>query len=133
MRSKATFRLHGESGGTAAQVTRLLGVSPSGSVEAGERVRPRSPASEVSGWWLESAAEPEDGGELATHLHRVMDKLEPVADELGHLVELGYWANWFCYVESSGTEHAVELDRVTLTRLLRLPGDMWLDVYPDDE
>jgi hypothetical protein len=43
--------------------------------------------------------------------------------------------NWPCIVGSHGLEHAVELDRHTLQRLLALPGDLWLDVYeaiPED-
>jgi hypothetical protein len=35
---------------------------------------------------------------------------------------------WFCYIASHATEHAAELDRQTLQRLLALPGDLWLDV-----
>lgn len=45
----------------------------------------------------------------------------------------GYWANWFCYLGSSACEHAAELDRDTLGRLLGRSGELWLDVYPDDE
>jgi hypothetical protein len=71
--------------------------------------------------------------ELAEHLHRLLDVLEPAAAELGRLVDDGYWANWFCHVESHAAEHAVELDRATLTRLLRLPGDLWLDVSAEDD
>jgi len=27
----------------------------------------------------------------------------------------------------------VALDRATLTRLLTLPGELWVDVYPDND
>jgi hypothetical protein len=40
-------------------------------------------------------------------------------------------ANWCCWVASHATEHAVELDRPTLQRILALPGDLWLDVCGD--
>jgi hypothetical protein len=43
-------------------------------------------------------------------------------------VHAGYTANWFCFIASHVTEHAAELDRQTLQRLLALPGDLWLDV-----
>lgn len=43
-------------------------------------------------------------------------------------VRAGYDANWFCYIASHATEHAAELDRKTLQRILALPGDLWLDV-----
>jgi hypothetical protein len=42
-------------------------------------------------------------------------------------------ANWYCWVESHATEHAVELDRQLMQRLLTLPGDLWLDVCGDGE
>jgi hypothetical protein len=44
----------------------------------------------------------------------------------------GYQANWFCYLASHATEHAAELDRQLLQRLLALPGNLWLDVSGDD-
>ena len=58
----------------------------------------------------------------------LMGDLEPVAARLWDLVHAGYKANWFCCIASDATEHAAELDRPTLQRLLALPGDLWLDV-----
>jgi hypothetical protein len=51
---------------------------------------------------------------------------------LRQLIHEGYEANWFCSIASHATEHAAELDRLTLQRLLALPGDLWLDVCGDD-
>ncbi len=135
METMATFRLSGESGGTAAHVTQRLGVTPTSSHEAGDVVGNgfSGRRHETSAWRLDSAEAAEDGVELATALHRVLDQLEPVAPALWELVAEGYWPNWFCYLGSSACEHAAELDRHTLQRLLTLPGDLWLDVYPDDE
>ena len=48
------------------------------------------------------------------------------------LTHAGYDANWFCYIASHATEHATELDRQTIQRILALPGDLWLDVCGDD-
>jgi hypothetical protein len=84
-------------------------------------------------WSLSSAQRAEEGVELATALGRVLDQLEPVSEAVWALTREGYWANWFCYVGSSAGEHAAELDRDTLGRLLALPGELWLDVYPDDK
>jgi hypothetical protein len=58
--------------------------------------------------------------------------LEPVAETLWKLDEAGCQANWYCWVASHTTEHAVELHRPLLQRLLALPGDLWLDVTGDD-
>jgi hypothetical protein len=43
-----------------------------------------------------------------------------------------YQANWFCHLASHATEHAADLDRQLLQRLLALPGDLWLDLCGDD-
>jgi hypothetical protein len=128
----ATFRLFGDAGLTSAGVTRRLGVQPTGVIEAGDPVSSRSASTHVrSAWLLSSSAGVEDGTELAEHLHRLLAILEPVIAPLWELVHEGYEANWFCYIASHATEHAAELDRPTLRRLLALPGDLWLDVCGD--
>jgi hypothetical protein len=70
----------------------------------------------------------ETGIELGEQLHRLLAILEPVTEALWELVHAGYDANWFCYIASHATEHAAELDRQTMQRILALPGDLWLDV-----
>ena len=77
---------------------------------------------------LQSTAEIETDVELGEQVERLLAILEPKTADLWSLVAAGYVANWFCYVESDPLEHAVELDRVLLGRLLALPGDLWLDV-----
>jgi hypothetical protein len=97
--------------------------------EVGDRISGRSQATgDSSAWPLTSSPGIEDGTELPEHLHRLLDDLEPVTAQLWDLVHAGYKANWFCYIASHATEHAAELDRQTLQRLLALPGDLWLDV-----
>jgi hypothetical protein len=133
MRTQASFRLIGDAEHPAVRVTERLGVHPSRAFEAGTLVSSRSlTRRESSGWFLESAPGPEDGVELAVQLHRLLEVLEPLAGTLWELVEDGYWANWFCYLGSHASEHAAELDRDTLRRLLALPGDLWLDAYHDE-
>jgi hypothetical protein len=131
--TRATFRLFGDGGLTAAAVTRRLGIQPSRALEAGDRVGRHSNATRASSAWLLSSAHGiEAGTELAEQLHRLLAVLEPVTAALWDLVGAGYEANWFCYVASHITEHATELDRQTMQRLLALPGDLWLDVCGDD-
>lgn len=72
MRCRATFRLVGESGGTAARVSELLSLTPRKIIEAGELLGSRRPA-ELSKWSLSRAQAAEDGVELATVLGRVLD------------------------------------------------------------
>jgi len=70
--------------------------------------------------------------ELAAAIDVVADRLLPVREVLWDLVGRGYVANWFCFIETSGLEHAVELERRSFEKLLTLPGGLWLDVYPDE-
>ena len=132
METSATFRLFGDARLTAEAVTRRLGVQPTNALEAGDRVGRRPGATrDSSAWLLTPGPGIEAGAGLAGQLHRLLAVLEPVAAPLWDLVRDGYEANWFCYVASHATEHAVELDRQTLQRLLALPGDLWLDVSGD--
>jgi hypothetical protein len=132
METSATFRLFGDARLTAAAVTRRLGIQPTRALEAGDRVGRRSSAtSDSSAWLLTSSPGIETGTELAGQLHRLLAVLEPVTAPLWELARAGYEANWFCYIASHATEHAAELDRQTLQRLLALPGDLWLDVCGD--
>lgn len=102
---------------------------PSQSFAAGEPLTARSSTKRDSSLWLlQSGDGIEDGVELSTQLERLLAVLEPRRDALWRLIDQGYEANWFCYVESEMAEHAVELDRRLLTRLLDLPGDLWIDV-----
>jgi hypothetical protein len=128
----ATFRLWGGAGLTADAVTRRLGLRPTRTVEAGDPISRRSARTRDSSMWLLSSSPGiEAGVELATQLNRLLVILEPVTPVLWDLVEAGYEANWFCFIASHAHEHAAELDRPLLRRLLELPGDLWLDVCGD--
>jgi hypothetical protein len=129
----AAFRLSGNAMLTAAAVTRRLGIEPTRSFEAGDPVSSRSAASRQGTLWL-LASSPgiEAGTEIAGHLHRLLAILEPATAALWELAHAGYDANWHCYIASHATEHAAELDRQTMRRVLTLPGDLWLDVCGDD-
>ena len=132
METTATFRLFGNATLTAAAVTQRLGIQPTRAIEAGDRISSHSAATrDSSAWLLSSSPGIETGTELAEQLHRLLILLEPVTAQLWDLVRAGYEANWFCYIASHAVEHAAELDRQTMQRLLALPGDLWLDVCGD--
>jgi hypothetical protein len=132
VQTAATFRLFGHARLTAAAVTRRLAIQPTRALEAGDPVSSRSARTrDSSAWLLSSSPGIEDDTELTEHLHRLLANLEPVTALLWELVHEGYEANWFCYIASHAAEHAAELDRPTLQRLLALPGDLWLDVCGD--
>ena len=135
MRTKATFRLVSDDAGlTADAVTRKLGIEPTMSGEAGTAIGRRSTVIRKDALWnLSASDEIEDGVELAVQLRRLLGILEPRSAALWELTAAGYEANWYCWVESHATEHAVEIDRLLMTRLLALPGDLWLDVCGDGE
>ncbi|MGW4059365.1 DUF4279 domain-containing protein [Amycolatopsis sp. NPDC004747] len=71
-------------------------------------------------------------GEVTDHLHWLLDRLEPKTDTLWQLTDHGYVADWFCLAASQATEHAIELDRPLLRRLLTLPGNLLLDAMGGD-
>jgi hypothetical protein len=131
VRTRATFRLWKDHADlTADAVTRRLGIEPTATGEAGRR---STAIRAESLWLLSSGPGIEDGVELSEQLQRLLAVLEPVTSALWELVNYGYEANWYCWVESHPTEHAVEIDRHLMQRLLALPGDLWLDVCGDDE
>ena len=132
MDTRATFRLTGGTGLTAAGVTRRLGIQPTRAFEAGDRYSSRSASTrDASVWLLSSSPEIEADTELSEHLHKLLATLEPVTARLWDLESEGYEAKWYCWVASRACEHAAVLDRLTLKRLLGLPGDLWLDVCGD--
>ncbi len=131
VQTAATFRLSGDATLTAAFVTRRLGVVPTKAFDAGTPVGSRSGRIPSHSQW--SLSSQETDAELHEQLGRLLQALEPVTHALWELTDAGYVANWFCWVASHATEHAVELDRGLLTRLLALPGDLWLDVCGDGE
>jgi hypothetical protein len=135
MLTKATFRLAGyDAALTAAAVTRRLGLLPASAFEADTPVsRRKTPRTRgYSLWLISSSPHVEPDVELSVHLRRLLAILEPVTARLWELADAGYEANWYCFAASHATEHAIELDRPILQRLLALPGDLWLDVCADD-
>jgi hypothetical protein len=129
VQTSATFRLWGSAGLTAAGVTERLGLQPTAAFEAGEPVSRRSAnVRDPAVWLLSSGSGIEPGVELAEQLERLLVVLEPVTALLWDLVGSGYQANWNCYIASHAMEHAAELDRQLLRRVLELPGDLWLDI-----
>ena len=135
VRTRATFRLFGDDGQlTADFVTQQLGIQPTLEIAAGMRVSSRSPTVRRDAvWTLSSGPDIDEGVEIADQLGRLLAVLGPRASALWKLTEAGYEANWYCWVESHATEHAVEIDRELMLRLLALPGDLWLDVCGDGE
>jgi hypothetical protein len=96
---------------------------------AARRTAPR--ARGYSLWLISSSPQIEPDVELGEHLRRLLAILEPVTTSLWELAHAGYEANWYCFAASHAAEHAIELDRPILQRLLALPGDLWLDVCGD--
>jgi Domain of unknown function (DUF4279) len=133
METHATFRLIGDDRLTSAAVTAHLGLEPTESHETGGFISARSDKVRTSSTWLlHSASTVEVGVELSEQIERLLTGLEPRGQLLWELVERRYWANWFCFVPSKPAEHAVELNRELLARLLRLPGDLWIDACGDE-
>jgi Domain of unknown function (DUF4279) len=134
VRTSATYRITAHSAElTAAAVTTALGVAPSRTVEAGERMTPRASIARQSYWSLSSGDIPEPGAELADSLTRVLNQLHPLRAKLWTLAETGYEMDWFCYLGSHATEHAAEIPREVMHQLLDVPGTLLLDIYDEDD
>lgn len=132
MLTTAAFRIEGDASHPAAAVTARLDLTPTTTFEVGAPVSSRSSGRRTHSLWLLSTGAAAEL-ELGDQLHRLLTVLEPVTRPLWELVEAGYRASWFCLVASHTTEHAVELDRPLLLRLLALPGDLLLDVSGDED
>ena len=129
----ATYRVAGYGPElTADRVTRTLGLAPTESWEIGDIVGPTMPLRTQSQWNLGSCPRPQSGVELTVQLERVLGVLLPRSAELWRLVDDGYQVDWFCHLGSHATEHAAELPRPVLQRLMQVPGELLLDVYGDD-
>jgi len=119
------------SGGSAAHVTTSLGLAPTRYAEAGDPVRRgSSKIAENSGWILHSHVEG-PGVEVDDSLGALLDLIEPKAHTLWQLEGEGYFVVWRCVAATNDLEHAIEIDRGNLRRLVDLPGVLRLDVYDD--
>ncbi len=131
VRTKATYSVFGDGASlTAERVTRALGIEPTRSRESGDLAAGNRRTAGRSRWLLETAG-PEDRVELSTQLEKLLAVLEPRSDKLWELSALGYEADWWCYVGSHAMEHAAELSRSLMSRLLSVPGELLLDFYED--
>ena len=113
-------------------MTDVLGLKPSSSFEADKLISRGNPKPRgYSHWDLTNSDDIESGIELHEQIDKLLVRLEPVQDALWDLAREGYFANWSCVVYSNVCEPAVALDRLFLARLLKLPGDLWIDVAGD--
>lgn len=105
--TRATFRLIGDSGAlSAAPVTQKLGIEPTRAIEARNRLgRPESM------WFLTTRPQIQDEWKVASQLASLLAILEPHADMLRELADMGYRATWECHIESHYTPAVVEIDR----------------------
>jgi Domain of unknown function (DUF4279) len=131
METSATYRVHGGPELTAAAVSQALDLVPTTVIEHGQHRSSAQRAATVSGWFLSTGSSPQDGVELSEQLDKLLTMLEPRTEELWQLFRTGYQFDWFCYVGSHATEHALEIRRETMQRLLAIPGELLLDLYGD--
>lgn len=119
--------------GSAAAITERLGILPTTVVERGDQPHlTGSRVASVCGWRLETV---ERDGDLTIHLVELLERLEPVRDQLVALVNDGYEMDWWCSVESRDTERDIALDPGLLARLAVFPWPLLIDawtVFPDD-
>ncbi|AZI56889.1 DUF4279 domain-containing protein [Nakamurella antarctica] len=131
MRTRVTYQIFGDQTSLAAdRVSRAHGIAPTKSRESGEPTTTRQTARSSS--WSLPTGEPEDDVELSTQLETLLGILESRSNELWELSALGYRARWWCYAGSYAAEHAVEVSRALMGRLLAVPEERMLDFYNDE-
>jgi hypothetical protein len=128
-RTHATLRIfHEEGPGSAAGVTRSLGVEPTRSHEAGERRTERDPRPWPKAMWSLDSGLPWER-QLDEHLTALCDVLGPKREALRRLAEEEHQLDWFCFVEVQGGQGGIALGPDLLLRMAELPVALDLDIY----
>ncbi len=131
-RSHATLRIFRQSApGSAAAVTRILGVEPTDSHEAGQPRSGRDPRPWRSATWSLESGLPWQCP-LADHLTVLCDVVEPKRDGLIRLAEEDHSLDWFCFIEVARGQGGVKLELGLLRRLAGLPVVLDLDIYASE-
>jgi hypothetical protein len=113
----------------ASDITTLLGMEPSRSYFKGQPVSSRNPKTlrRKSAWIFKSGLEQDP--DLAAHLRRLLDFIEPRLDRLDTLRETCR-VDLFCGFASESGQGGTTLDSALLARLGRLRLDLTMDLYP---
>lgn len=126
-RTKACLRI-GSTAGSAAHITRTLGIAPSSSHDVGQPRSHRDPRPWTSTHWALDSDLP-DTRSLEDHLAHLCDEVEPHAAGLSRLARDGYDIDWFCFVDIENGQGGVSLSPALLQRLAALPVELDLDIH----
>lgn len=115
-------------------MTERLRIEPTDAVEGAGSGRPSATSRRSMSIWR--LATDERQSDLAEHLVELLDRVEPMREQLVALANDGYVMDWWCSVESLDTERAIELSPALLARLASLPVPLLIDAWtvdPDNE
>jgi len=133
LRASACLRIgkSPEPGGSAAEISQRLGMTPSFAHEVGELYSPRSTNRRKSAiWGFESDLS--DDNDIEQHLTHLCSIFEPKRAALMALADDGYDMDWFCFVEVDNDAQGggILLPRELLRRLAQFPVSLDFDIYP---
>lgn len=118
---------------SVSDITQIVGVSPSESYEKGELISKRSRLPkyrEESGWFIESGLS--SSIPIEEHLQKIAEFIDdhlPALQSLTAECDIGIYCN---FTICSGQGGFV-LDNEVLHKLLRLPIDLWVDLFSVNE
>lgn len=125
----ATLRIGGTELDTA-EVTHLLGLSPTHSHSAGEHHGQNGRLVWKKGLWDLSSEGQLVSLDLEEHIIWILDLVEPVADRLTDLIQRpGVQADIFCFWEVEEVNTGLDLGPSVMARLGALGLSLGLDVY----
>jgi hypothetical protein len=131
----ATFRI-GKDTLVPEDLSRELGLEPSGAHRNGDLMYPRNPTSDLrqrSGLWSLCTKGRVDSHDVRRHVDWLLDRLDPKAAVLARLGREGCAMDIFCYWCSAAGQGGPMLDPGQMGRLARLGLPILFDVYSSDE
>ncbi len=130
-RTYATLRIYPGDVDPAAIIS-LLGIEPSGWQRRGEvPERPSRLLREVApinGWFLESEGQV-DSRDSRRHINWLLDRLEPKAETIRSLQEMGCRMDISCYWLSRNGHGGPSIPPTQMRRLAELGIELWFDFY----
>lgn len=125
-RTFATFRIWGTYL-NPEDITRRLDIGPSESHNLGDK-RGRS-GTWSHGYWAIESENHVQSTNLSLHIEWLLNKIEPAQLEVISLINEGFFADIFCFLESSTGHGGPVFNPTLLHRIANLNVELSLDIY----
>lgn len=128
-RTYSTLRIYPKAG-HPNEITKRLGIKPSSTSVAGERKILGKPC--VNGWFLCTRGKIKSK-DSRRHIDWILDKIEPVIEEILALKKEGAFFDIMCFWGSATGNGGPTISPEQMRRLVNLDLDVWWDVYFEGE